>query len=167
MGLISEEFLHILVMPSQRPITAPFHGPEGTQYNRPFWCWYIDDVLCRWSQTGGRVFKLCQLFTFFFGWVFEHFNHVPIKNRYWHQVMWKINWPGLFWQWWTCSPVYMWRLCTIQCQQGWRHGCKQPRCHAVSLHIDRVTSPGYWGWGAAQSTLKACVEDDSICWACI
>lgn len=40
------------------------------------------------------------------------------------------------------------------------------QCQAVSLHIDRVTSPGYWGREAVQSTLKACAQDDSICWGC-
>lgn len=44
---------------------------------------------------------------------------------------------------------------TIWCQQNGLDGCKR-RCQAVSLHIDRVTSPGYWGREAGQSTLKAC-----------
>ncbi len=64
-----------------------------------------------------------------------------------------------------CFMTLMRRL-AIRCQQKGLGGCKR-RCQAVSLHIDRVTSPGYWGREAAQSTLKARVQDDSSCWACI
>lgn len=67
------------------------------------------------------------------------------------QATWR--WPTLAWQWWRRSVALMRRL-AIWCQQNGLEGCKR-RCQAVSLHIDWVTSPGYWGRGAAQSTLKA------------